>query len=1295
MRKIAGPELPLFCALIIFFALVPGCRDETPQAGPVGAKAAAEAVGAPAANQGAPISEGSALEILQCGPAGQVKKLNQVAVMFNQPMTALGDYKNVPPGALVIAPALAGETRWLNQYTLAFAPETPLTGSHVLNVSVASGLTALSGAVLAEGANFEVRLPALGVERAYLLDAETADAAGALRPSWRVTFNQAVDLGSLEAFFEYEEAGAGKKTAAEVVPFQNERGADEFSFDFSASEALPKNTEYSLTLAAGAKSLAGPLPAAELNLGQGRTYGPLTAAIQDVSVDPAYGVYLDFSNPVRLKEVLPLIRINNGYDLTALMKAYAGDDEAAADGLDEYDRDEPRNYIYIPGGFKAQLDYAVAFEAGVKDIYGQELRPGTEVKFVTGEYSPFVRLDGNLGILETATEPKLGLTVRNLDEVEVLGYALEAETAVRFLSAANASPWYFYFNGEAMKELADVRPARLALRPPGGAKDGAALLPLDLARLFGDKLHGRLLYVRSNWKKGSSNGFDNTLIQITDIGLALKVGPASSLLWITNMPKGSAWAGAEAELRGPDGTLLWQGLSDENGLARMPGAQELAEKAPGARNFFVTARAEGQMALWNVNWNDGLEPWRWNINYADHFAAAADDHWLLSALPIYRPGETARFKIIARQNQGDQLLDLAGQEMEVEIRDGRGRVVDGGRVETNPFGTVDYETAIPADAALGDWVVNMARPGGEMRYVGGFGVYAYRAPAFEIKLEGLPREAVAGEKVAVTGRAAYHFGAPAAAQPVRYAVMTKRAHFSLPGAPDYHITSDFRPNDDYDDSDYGYYEPSVTVLSGQGFLAADGTVDIAVDLTPAADLKPAPRTYETHVVVEDVDRRTVAVEAGFLVHPAKIYAGLLSENFLAEAGRPHKVKVIAADIAGRLVPGREVNVTLYRRVWQSVRRKSAGSAYEYVSRVVDQEISKAVATTGELPVELELTPDKPGYYVALAEVKDDDGRLNQASCDFYVSGDGPVGWRMRNDDRLSLVADKKEHQPGDVARIMVQSPFDSGEGLLTIERAGVREARVFKIENQTPTFEVPISEDDAPNVFVSVLLARGRVADKPDRDGLDLGKPAVRLGYVELKIPSKKDLLTVEVKTDHEEVGPGDEVEVTVSVSNHRGDRTAEAEVALIAADAAVIQLAGDHNYYPDRQYHRDRPLTVQTAANLTSLIGRRNWGLKGANPGGGGGESGSRLDDGVRRLFAALAYFNPAVTLDENGEARVKIRMPENLTTFKIYAVATGHGRLSGTGQSSVLVTRDLLARSALPGYAGVGDEFTASMVV
>ncbi len=52
---------------------------------------------------------------------------------------------------------------------------------------------------------------------------------------------------------------------------------------------------------------------------------------------------------------------------------------------------------------------------------------------------------------------------------------------------------------------------------------------------------------------------------------------------------------------------------------------------------------------------------------------------------------------------------------------------------------------------------------------------------------------------------------------------------------------------------------------------------------------------------------------------------------------------------------------------------------------------------------------------------------------------------------------------------------------------------------------MPITEADIPNVYVSVLLIRGRTSNDPGADGSDPGKPAFRLGYAELVVDDDRE----------------------------------------------------------------------------------------------------------------------------------------------------------------------------------------------
>ncbi|MEZ4475094.1 MAG: alpha-2-macroglobulin family protein [bacterium] len=74
--------------------------------------------------------------------------------------------------------------------------------------------------------------------------------------------------------------------------------------------------------------------------------------------------------------------------------------------------------------------------------------------------------------------------------------------------------------------------------------------------------------------------------------------------------------------------------------------------------------------------------------------------------------------------------------------------------------------------------------------------------------------------------------------------------------------------------------------------------------------------------------------------------------------------------------------------------------------------------------------------------------------------------------------------------------------------------------------------------------------------------------------------------------------------------------------------------------------------------------------------------------------FFGTAVT-GPDGRTAVTGRLPDNLTTFKLMAVAMDADDRAGSGESKVLVTKPLLARPALPRAVRAGDRFAAGVVV
>jgi uncharacterized protein YfaS (alpha-2-macroglobulin family) len=1008
-------------------------------------------------------------------------------------------------------------------------------------------------------------------------------------------------------------------------------------------------------------------------------------------------------------------------------QAQEQEDTEAAEGLSQedsalgFEEDElPEFYsaIYLHGPFKSLTNYTLTFKKGLPDTYGQTTLEDQTLSFNTGAYTPSATFLDPGGLIEPTSQPLVPIKILNLAKVTVRGYALDEEEAARLLSITKTEPTYNLNQWTLDNKSAQLsgffkslgKSYALDLIPPGQATDGPVTMALDLAKLFGQDRFGKILVLTFD----GSFERQMAIFQISDIGLTLKLARDDSLVWTTSLDSGKSLPGAKLSILDNRGHVRWQGESDEHGLAHLPKGQELLDLTKGQENdsterpisLFVAASSGQSLSIWAPEWNGHFLDYSFYSSFSSPLYDSRDYNWLLTSQPIYKPGETVQLKVISRTSNGDDLADLPAGTARLVIKDPQDNLVLDTQVRVSPYGTANLDYPLPEDVPLGEYAVFLVKDSAaqidyswlnswsqdkKFSYLGHFNVQIYRAPAFKLEFADMPKEAFPGQTLNISSKAIYHFGSPVTGQKAEWNFSAENYYsFSLDSLPGFKLVNTVNPGLLDSDID-GVYPERQALSSGEGLLDQDGAIQ--TPFTLEAPKTPLPRMISLSLVASDVDQRPVFNQTSFLAHPSSLYVGLKSNSFMVKSGEKASFSLAAATADGQIAAGHPVELTLYRRHWTTVRRRSPGAIYEYDSKVQDQKIESLTLATESQPINFQFQIPRAGFFWVRAVIKDNNGFPNESSESLYATGTDAAGWQPQESNDLVLIPDKTEYAPGDTARILIQSPFSEGQGLMTVERAGVRSSRLFELGDTSPIIEVPIGEDDSPNLYVAVMLTRGRIDLKPENGYVDLGKPTYRRGYLNLSIPSSNNRLDVKVKASESQYKPGQEAQVDVSVS-YQGQPFSDGELALAVVDASVIQVGGNEMFFPNTLYDQNKPLQVQTSSNLDSVIGRRLWENKGASPAGGGGLS-SLAEIIMRADFRSVAFFKPDVALDKEGKASLTFKLPDNLTTFQIFAVATGHGRLSGTGESEIIVTKDLLLRSSLPGYAGYGDEFMAQAIV
>ena len=553
-----------------------------------------------------------------------------------------------------------------------------------------------------------------------------------------------------------------------------------------------------------------------------------------------------------------------------------------------------------------------------------------------------------------------------------------------------------------------------------------------------------------------------------------------------------------------------------------------------------------------------------------------------------------------------------------------------------------------------------------------------------------PKRAVfGGDSVSASVEARYLFGAPMARAAVQWeATRTSVSWWDLdiPGldAGDWYIGESgwWWEADDEE-------EQTSVVASGTDTLDASGRLTLRA-ATPPADKGRAARMTLT-ATVTDVNRQTVSASTSTIVHPAEFYiaAKPMGSSYFWRAGAPQSIGLIAVRPDGTKVPGVAIRGAVVRREWHQVHRERDGAA-EVVGEWVSDTVTRCAVTTAAEPVRCDFTPAEGGMYVVGFVARDARGREARTSLTRWASGSDWVPWEDESRFKMDVIADKSRYSIGDTASVMLASPFTGAEAWVTVEREGLIEQRRLTLTSGSTVLKFPITEAFAPNVFISVVVARGRSAPPGTLD--DPGRPTMRVGYAELKVTPEVKRLTVKVQPLAGEYRPGDSARVSLHVADGRGAGQ-RSEVTLWAVDEGVLALTAYKTPDPIDMLYQARGLGLRLASNLVSVAPQIPEGEKGRREPGGGGGAGAA--DVLRSRFKTTAFFLGSVVTDAQGNAPAVAKLPDNLTTFRVMALAVTAGDRYGSGDAKMLVTRPLVARPALPRFLRPGDDFTAGAVI
>jgi uncharacterized protein YfaS (alpha-2-macroglobulin family) len=141
---------------------------------------------------------------------------------------------------------------------------------------------------------------------------------------------------------------------------------------------------------------------------------------------------------------------------------------------------------------------------------------------------------------------------------------------------------------------------------------------------------------------------------VTNLGVHFKLGRENALAWVTSLDKGAPVAGATVRVSDCKGSELARATTDAQGLAQfkdLPPDPGQCDQLTSGSAYFVSARARvagvEDLAFTWSDWHKGIEPWRFNVPTSRSALPDERAHTIFDRT-LFRAGETVAMTHILR-----------------------------------------------------------------------------------------------------------------------------------------------------------------------------------------------------------------------------------------------------------------------------------------------------------------------------------------------------------------------------------------------------------------------------------------------------------------------------------------------------------------------------------------------------------------------------------------------------------------------------------------------------------------------
>ena len=1130
-------------------------------------------------------------------------------------------------GPLVIEPAVAGRFSWVESDMLVFQPAAKWRDCSEYLVRFDEKLTGVNGEKISGGSGMFHAAP-LNLNSVTQMNFDSSR-----RCTLKLSFNSIPVRPALKDYLSIKN-GLGKdvnwefvgQLSSKDVLVKTEKIATD-KFEVILNKGLPAKDG---SLSVKDDSIWTVKNVSALVLG---SVVPVSKGFEDGYINISFNAPPDMSKIADYMDVTPPVKI-----VASKVSAYW------------------RSGCKLSGKFEPGKQYTVTLKRGLPALNGAILKKDIQRQVYFPDRPSVITFRKNGQYLSTKGSMLVPINSVNISKVTVNVERIYPNNLVQFAmrESHRYSGYYSWGSRGSSDKLSHTvaeKKYSIAAKP-----NKVAETMLDMKDLMGEYSSGAFLLTL----KSDKGPIKQQLVIVTDIGIAIKQSSTDLLVWANGINSLEPVTGGLIKVYSEQNQEIFNGQTDENGIAHITGDMSAEEKEP----FLITIEDGNDISYLKLD-GTKIVPDK-NIGGAAYLSSDYDAY-LFSDRGIYRPGETVHFKAVMRGRDLDAIDQTFPVSLKIIRPDGREyRTVTG---NLNEWGTIAYDIELPKYVMTGKYRLELHIPSSK-KILGKsqIAVEDFVPPQIRVKADSKQQRITTN--FLYTVHANHLFGSPASGLAV-----SSRIHLQ---------SSLFMPDgwDGYQFSNPENKLKNVNKKVGAKKLDNNGnssfTYKIPKQLKPSSAIKAI-----ASVTVTEMSGRAVSTYLSRIVDIYSHYVGIkrLHCGDIVKVGEEQLVALAAVTpdgLAADEVSSLQIDIS--RIEWSSVLKKNNDKTYSYQSERRLIPVSKDEVTLDQGMASYSFTPSVAGQYLLTVTSAAANG--GSASIEFYAGSpdDEWQSWSLDKPGHVELVCDKDSYEVGEEADLLIKSPF-AGKALITIESDHVIAKRVIDMDGNTAKISIPISNEMLPNVYCTINVIRQAKPEKIWRAHRAVG--AIPLA---VKVPEKSLNVKINVPA---EIRPETSLTATVQITDIDG-KGVPAELTIAAVDEGICMLTAFKTPDPLEYFLRKRRLGVEQYDLYNLLMPEISESLRGVASSTGGDAAVAlrgRLNPIDAKRFKPVALWRKSVITDADGKAEFKLDVPEFSGELRLMVVAVSKTAL-GSDDMPVKVKRDVVVLSSLPRFMAPDDK-------